>query len=310
MQNRIAKARKRAVYAFGCLILVGSLIALSVMVMKKADGAHLPRLTFLTLAMGGAGLALIGMAVIGRQEMPLDGRSLEYGLVSGVLLAAPQALGFLAVSRVGAGFVSLSFAFPILITWLLAVLLRMERLRPARLLGVVLGLSAGLLLASGQAGAPNVGLGWSLVVLAMPLLLAIGNIYRSARWPERGGPIYLAALMMLGAALSLAPVAMVAEAGRFSELFAGGVPHTLLLAETAIFSVLYLFFFILQKIAGPVYLSQIGIVAALVGTIIAVFALNESPPPNLLLAAILVVGGSLLFHWGGSIATTAQVEDE
>lgn len=296
------KAGKASAYAFGCLILVGSFIALSMMVAKLADTAGLPHLSFLAVAMAGAGLILLAIARLVGQTMSWDLRIAEYGLVSGVLLAIPQALGFLAVGQVGAGFVSLSFAFPVLITWLLAVMVRLERPNLLRFLGVSLGLTAGILLASGQALSGSAKVIWSLVVLAIPVFLAVGNIYRSLRWPSRGGPVFLAALMLLGAALALAPVAALLEAARLAELFATAEAIWLLLAEIAVFAVLYLFFFILQQLAGPVYLSQIGIVAGVVGTLIAVFALGESPPPNLLLAAALMLVGSLLFHHGAGRA--------
>lgn len=292
------KAGKASLYAFACLILVGSFIALSMTVAKLADESGLPHLSFLAVAMAGAGLVLLGISRLTGQLMSWDARIAEYGLVSGVLLAIPQAMGFLAVGQVGAGFVSLSFAFPILITWLLAVMVRLERPNLLRFLGVSLGLAAGVLLASGQARSGSAGLLWSLVILAIPVFLAVGNIYRSLRWPARGGPIFLAALMLLGAALALAPIAWLVEAGRQSELVASEPAVWLLLAEVVIFSVLYLFFFILQKLAGPVYLSQIGIVAAVAGTVIAVYALGEATPPNLVLAAVLMLAGSLLFHHG------------
>lgn len=292
------KAGKASMYAFACLIVVGTFIALSMTVAKLADAAGLPHLSFLTVAMAGAGMVLLGISRLGGQSMSWNARIVEYGLVSGLLLAIPQALAFAAVGQVGAGFVSLSFAFPVLITWLLAVMLRLERPNLLRFLGVSLALVAGVLLATGQARSGSAGLVWSLVILAIPVFLAVGNIYRSLRWPPEGGPVFLAALMLLGAALALVPLLFFAEAGRVHELIASAEAVWLLVAEIAIFAVLYLFFFILQKLAGPVYLSQIGIVASVVGTLIAVFALHEAPPPNLFLAAVLMLAGSLLFHHG------------
>src|SRR5690554_1733235 len=101
------KVSRVSVYAFGCLILVGTFIALSMTVAKLADAADLPHLSFLALAMAGAGLVLVGISALSRQAMPGNKRILEYAAVSGVLLAIPQAMGFLAVGEVGAGFVSL-----------------------------------------------------------------------------------------------------------------------------------------------------------------------------------------------------------
>lgn len=286
-------------YTLACLLLVGSLLALALAVAKLADGAGAPRLSFLMVAVTGAGVLLLVLAVVQRQPMRVDRHIVEYALVSGVLFALPNALGFLAVRHVGASFVSLSFAFPILVTWVLAVGLGMERINILRLLGVLLGLSGGALLAWAKSGDMQGAQAWVMLVLTIPVVMALGNIYRTLRWPDAVGPIYLAALMLLGGALSLVPFVWVFEGEQASQLLGPEVIR-LLLAETIIFTVLYVFYFVLQKIAGPVYLSQIGVVAALVGTLIAITLLGESVPPYLGLAGALVGLGALLFHRGAS----------
>lgn len=284
--------------ALGCLLLVGTLLALSLSVAKFADAQALPRLTFLMVAMASASGCLLLLALPKRARWRLDRRVIEYAAVAGALLALPNALGFLAVRHVGAGFISLSFAFPILVTWLLAVLLRLEPLRRDRLSGVLLGLAGGVVLALSKASGGEGHLGWSLLVLLMPVALALGNIYRTLRWPEGVPAVFLSALVLTGAGLSLLPIALVMEPGRIPELFDSSAALGLLGLEVGVFTVLYLFFFILQKLAGPVYLSQIGTVAATVGTAIAVLALGEPAPPNLAIAAGLVVAGTLIFQRG------------
>ncbi|MCH4564148.1 DMT family transporter [Halomonas sp. EGI 63088] len=294
---------RAGIYALGCLLLVGTFLALSLVVAKLADGAGAPRLTFLMTAMAGAGIVLGTIGTLQRRSMALNRRTLEYAAVAGALFAVPNALAFLAVRHVGAGFISLSFAFPILVTWLLAVWLSLERLRALRLLGVLLGLAGGLVLAAAKAGGADGTPGWALLVLAMPLVIALGNIYRTLRWPEGSSPIFLAALMMLGGAMTLVPFVLLLEPDQLPALFTTGAVLRLLAVEVTVFSVLYLFYFVLQKLAGPVYLSQIGTVAALVGTLIAVLALGEAPPPNLGLAALLVALGTVLFHRGARAAS-------
>lgn len=299
-------ADRTALYALGCLLLVGTLIALSLIIAKLADRAEAPRLSFLMTAIAGAGLVLTGVTALQRQPMPLTGRTLEYAAISGALFVLPNALAFLAVRHVGAGFISLSYAFPILITWLLAVLLRLERLRALRLLGVLLGLAGGLLLAAAKAQGTDGARGWAALVLAIPVVLAVGNIYRTLRWPSGASPVFLAALMLFGGALTLLPFALVTEPGQLPALLASATVIRLLLLEIAVFAVLYVFFFVLQKLAGPVYLSQIGTVAALVGTLIAVGLMGEAPPPNLALAGVLVALGLILFHRGARAASPAS----
>ncbi|WP_151705534.1 DMT family transporter [Nitrincola alkalilacustris] len=282
--------------AFACLLIVGSFLALSLVVAKLADAAGAPRLSFLMVALLVTGLLLMGLAIWQRNLVPLNLRVLEYALVTGAFLALPNALGFLAVRHVGAGFLSMSYAFPILLTWLMAVVLGMEAARGLRLLGVLLGLAGGVILASGKVMDLNGATGWVILVLAMPLALAAGNIFRTLRWPTGASPIYLAALMMFGAVLSLLPFVLYFEPGQLPQLILDLTIVKLLLLEILVFSVLYFFYFVLQKLAGPVYLSQIGIVAAVVGALIAILMLGEAAPSNLALAGSLVLAGTVIFQ--------------
>ncbi|SIS60817.1 DMT family transporter [Neptunomonas antarctica] len=298
-QQIVSKQNSRAsLYAFACLLLVGAFLALSLVVGKLASTAGAPLLTFLMISMLGASVMLCIISAIKRHPMALNRRMIEYGIVSGVLFALPNALGFLAIRHVGAGFISLSYAFPILITWLLAVVLRMERLRVLRFSGVMLALSGGIILAASKSADASEAQGWIILVLSLPVVIACGNIYRTLRWPVGASPVFLAALMMLGGAITLLPFVLVLEAGQVQALFESTETIQLLALEIAIFTVLYLFYFLLQQLAGPVYFSQIGTVAALSGTLLSVFVLGEMAPPNLGLAGVLVAIGIVLFQRG------------
>ena len=64
-----------------------------------------------------------------------------------------------------------------------------------------------------------------------------------------------------------------------------------------LFAAVYALFFILQKLAGTVFLSQIGSVAAITGAAIAIGLLGEQGSLSMLLAALCIVGGVLLVAW-------------
>ncbi len=121
----------------------------------------------------------------------------------------------------------------------------------------------------------------------------MGNIYRTRRWPADAAPLSLAPGMLLaGTAL----VGLFAAIFGFSigapELAApAAVP---LAAQIASTTSTYALYFTLQKIAGPVYLSQIGSVGGVVGVGIAVLVLGEAAPPALLLATVMIVAGVVL----------------
>ncbi|MCT8160947.1 DMT family transporter [Pseudoruegeria sp. SHC-113] len=278
------------------LLSVGALLALSIVVAAQAVASGGQALPFLTAASALSAGILLGVVWLRALPARVDARVLEYGLVAGGLFALPNALGFLAVRHVGVGFYALSFAFPILATYAIALLLTMERFSPQRFMAVLLGVAGAALLAAGKLAPDPTGGSrealWVAITLALPLVIALGNIYRTRRWPEGRAPIFLAAAMLAGAAFWVGLFLLLAPAARAPS----AMPLAWLAAETAIFSVLYVLYFLLQRMAGPVYLSQIGSVAAVMGAGIAILILGEAPPANLAVAATLIAAGVFLFQ--------------
>ena len=159
----------RRLASLACLLLVGSLLGLSLVVAKIAVVEGAAPLAFLSVSMIAAGtVLLVGEWWNGRVPR-IDRRIAEYGLTTGVLFAAPNAVGFLAVEHVGAGFLSLTFAFPILFTYLLSLGLRLERLQAAKALGVASGLAGGLILALSKVNLGTSPTFWVVLAMSSPV---------------------------------------------------------------------------------------------------------------------------------------------
>ena len=164
----------------------------------------------------------------------------------------------------------------------------MSASRWCRAIAVLLGLSGGIVLASSKASLGDAPLGWILFTLSGPFIIAVGNLYRTMRWPQGVSPLYLASLMLLFAGLYALPTTLALE-GSLDWAHVAVLP--ILLVQTLCFGLLYLLFFVLQKVAGPIYLSLIGSVAAVVGSLIARLWFGEILPANLALAALLIGAG-------------------
>ena len=97
----------------------------------------------------------------------------------------------------------------------------------------------------------------------IPVSLAIGNIYQTVDWPEDTGPIALAA----GSHLAAARHAVRGVGGdRRRRTHAAARRHAVAGAGAGGGGLgMFVFFFRLQAVGAPVYLSQIGYVAAAVG---------------------------------------------
>ena len=234
-------------------------------------------------------LCLLALA---RGEAPsLRGPYLRYYLVSGLVsISLPNALLFSAIPHVSAGFASLCLAFPPLLTYVLALALSMGGLQ--RLLGILIGLAGSLILALGKLGSGDSPLLWVLATLVMPVFLAIGNVYRSRHWPEGARPLQLAPGMLLAGALLLLPLGLFGVELRPAWEQAAGAWW--LAAEVALFAGMYALYFVLQKVAGAVYLSQIGSVTAITGAAVAIFLLGEQGSASMLLAALCTTVGVAL----------------
>jgi drug/metabolite transporter (DMT)-like permease len=276
------------------LLLVGSLLGVSLVIAKLAADP----LTLLVLSILGAGTILLAGEHMKRRSTPWNARVLECGLVAGGLFALPNAIGFLAVKHVGAGFISLTFAFPILLTYVLALLLKMDHFNGKKAAGVVLGLSGGAVLALSKVISADSPLFWIVLSTLSPIVISLGNIYRTKRWPSGASPTYLAAVMLLSGGLLLAPFSIVWGHGGLTDLIASTPQLFFLVGQIAVFSVMYSLYFVLQHLAGPVYLSQIGSIAAVVGSAVAIHFLEEASPEHLGAAAVLIAAGTVLFQWG------------
>lgn len=277
------------------LLTVGALLGLTATLVKIAVAAGWPPIAFLFWSSAGAGAVLLVVAVKSGNRPRLGRREVAYYLGSGLLSAAlPNALSFAAIPHVGAGFVALCLAFPPLLTYCLALGLGLERLHAARALGVMFGLGGALLLASAKAAADGRELAWLAIALSAPLVIAGGNIYRTLNWPTGASPLSLAPGMLLAASLYLLPFLTLARIPLVPALTGDG--SWLLVIQIVIFSATYSLYFTLQKLAGPVYLSQIGSVGAAVGAAFAVLVLGETAGPALGLAMIAILGGAFLVN--------------
>jgi drug/metabolite transporter (DMT)-like permease len=282
------------------LISVGCLIGLTTNVMKLAHDAGIPLLNFLFWGILIAGGLLMIIAILRRQAPRLGARHIEYYLFAGLVsLALPNALSYTAVPHVGVSFVALSMAFPPLATYLLALTFGMECYRHQRALGVGCALLGALTLAWSKSHSDPGSLVWVMAALSAPILLAIGNIYRTRRWPPGATSLSLAPGMLLGASLILlfcmAATGTPVGLGVYQRM-GQGIGPWLLLGQVLLFSITYLLFFMLQRVAGPVYLSQIGSVAGICGSVIAIVFFDETPATGLAVAAIFILVGIFLVN--------------
>jgi drug/metabolite transporter (DMT)-like permease len=252
--------------AFGLLIVAGGLLGLALPFGKMATQAGVPGMLWAFVVSCGAG---------GVRRIPLTAHRLRYFIIAAAIsYAAPNFLLFTAIPHLGAGYTGIMYTISPVITLMLSLLLGVRRPNRLGVVGIVVGFIGALIvtLTPGEAGKPADIL-WVVIGLMIPVSLAAGNIYRTYDWPEGAGPIELAAGSHLAAALLLLlGLATTSNADAFTLL--SGIPF-LVLAQVISATTMFAFFFRLQAVGGPVYLSQVGYVAAAIALFCGVFFLGE-----------------------------------
>ena len=295
---------------FVCMLAGGALTGISTNVAKYAIDVGLTPLGFLFWSITGAAVILLMVALIRKELPPLNARSLEYYFVAALVsVAAANLLLFSAIPHVGAGFVALILSLPPLLTYLGALILRIEQFYIVRALGVIAALIGAGALAIHKFSAPDSSVFWILIALCGPVLLAIGNIYRTLRWPDNASSGALAPGMLIAAALLLGLFSMMSDFSIAVPLdLENWLPLSMIATQACVFAGQFLLLFLLQKTGGPVLLSLLGAVGAIVGVPIAIFLQGESPPEGLFLGATLIAIGVALVTWGG--VKIAKVKEE
>jgi drug/metabolite transporter (DMT)-like permease len=250
------------------------------------------------ISAGAGSVLLAALLAGGGRIVPTAGKLRYFAIAAAISYAIPNLLMFSAIPHLGAGYTGIMFTLSPVVTLGLSLLLRVRKPSALGIAGIVVGFAGAVLVAvtRGEAGRPA-ELFWVGIGLLLPVSLAIGNIYRTLDWPEGAGTLELASGSHLAAAaLLIAGIALSGGAGSFSLL--PSMP-LLVVAQVASASLMFVFFFQLQRVGGPVYLSQIGYVGAAVGLVAGTLLLGERYGP-------LTWTGALVIAAGVAMTTKAQ----
>ena len=277
--------------AIGLLIVTGGLLGLTLPFGKIATSAEVPAVVWaFVISLGAGGVLLVALLLRG-ERIRLNAHKLRYFFVTAAIsYALPNLLMFSVMPHVGAGYTGIMFTLSPVITLVLSIILGVRRPNLLGVAGIAIGFAGAVMVAAtrGEAGEPA-ALIWVAIALLIPLCLASGNIYRTIDWPEGTGPIELAVGSHLAAAamllVGIAALDGVASLGQLAEL------PLVTLAQVASASAMFAFFFRLQAVGGPVYLSQIGYVAAAVGLISGTLFLGERYQALTWIGAAIIAAG-------------------
>jgi len=280
--------------AIGLLLVNGLLLGITLPFGKMATAAGVPPAIWAFVISFGAGAVLLSALLMNGGSLGLDRRKLRYFVVvAAVSYAIPNLLLFASIPHLGVGFTGIMFTMSPLFTLAFSLTLKLRRPSMLGLAGIGVGFVGALVVATTRGGTSQPADPiWVAAGLLIPVSLAVGNVYRTVDWPKGSGPIQLAAGSHLAAAVMLL-VAAASSAGGIPFAPLADVPW-LVVAQVIVSSAMFAVFFRLQAVGGPVYLSQIGYVAAAIGLISGMLFLGESYRLETWLGALLISVGLVM----------------
>jgi drug/metabolite transporter (DMT)-like permease len=279
------------ILALRLLLSTGVLLGLFAPLGKIARESGISAAAWAFAIAGGGALVLFVILAFRRQPVALDRPHLRYYLVNALLAyVIPNLVIYAAIPHLGAGMTTIYFTLSPIATLLFSMLLGTRRPGVLGIAGILLGCLGALVVvfSKGQVDRPA-DLTWALGAFVIPLSLAAGNVYRTIDWPAEAVPLVLATGSNAVAAFCLIGAAL---------LFDGALPFAMLslnpvlvAAQVALAALMFALFFRLQVAGGPVYLSQIGYVAAATSLLVGVSMLGERYGLVTWLGAAIIVAG-------------------
>ena len=285
--------------ALALLLVTGTMLGLNLPFGKLAtDGGVSPILWAFIISAGASGLLLVVLRAR-RGRLMLTLHNLRYFLITAaVSYAIPNLLMFSAMPYLGTGYMGIMFTLSPVVTLVFSILLGVRRPTGLGVAGIAIGFAGALIVAMTRGGSGgSAGLFWIVIGLLMPVSLAVGNVYRTLDWPSGTGPIELAVGSHVAAAIMLLAGSLAVDGGgAFAAL--ADMP-LLVVAQIVSAAAMYAFYFRLQDVGGPVYLSQISYVAAAIGLISGMLVFGER-------YALLTWLGAAIICAGVAMTTKAQ----
>jgi len=241
----------------GCLLLLIAIPAtIFFCLLRVASEAAVPYLGFVFWQCVGGSVLFALILGIRKINVPIDLPHLRYYLTAAVFgLAIPYLAMTFASAHIPVGVLSMVLAIEPALTYLLALLLLLERFRAVRFAGLLIGIAGLFLMLLPQASLPTRGMvPWVIVGLIVPVSWAVwSNLMAYRVPPQTGSMVVCFAMLLLGALILLLPVIALGELWWFDEVSSD------LWWLVPVFSVLnvciWLASFECIRIAGPVFYS-------------------------------------------------------
>ena len=280
---------------FFLLIVCGFLFSLKIMLAKASLSAGMQPFQLAIVINLGSGMALLPWLISSGEKIQFKTRYLSLYLALGIVsVAVPTILSYLVLEKVGPAYASTVYSLSPLLTMVFAALVGIELMFYRRVLGIFLGLAGMVALIQQQIVQIRAeDFVWIFVGLLIPASAAVGNVLRSAFWPQGASALAFSCGTLFVSTLLVALISPLFESIDTWRFFEPRIIlwTTVLIIISAMSSIMN---FRLQQIGGSVVFSQIGYWGTGFGVLLAAGLFGDKLSLLSLLGLVCIIYGGIL----------------
>ncbi|MCH8111749.1 MAG: DMT family transporter [Proteobacteria bacterium] len=246
-----------------------------------------------------AGVVLFTLSLITRNVPPTSFRHLRhYTIISALGVVLPVLVLTFVASKLPAGVVTLLITLTPAMTYVFALMFRLERFHWISMGGVGVGLAGVLLIALPDGSLPQPeDVVWVLLLLVVPFMFATNNIIVTIMHPPRTTSLMLATGLVLTAAAITFPIMLISE-GFYGFWQATRSGTWAVLWASSINVVTFLCFFEIIRRTSPVFFAQYNYVIVISGVLWSIALFDENLSAWIWAALAVMIAGMLLANEG------------
>ena len=282
---------------FAMLLFGAAIYSMTFSLNRIAITEGIPVFAFVFWQSLGAALVAFVAALATRQLPSLRRKDLRFYVLLGTFgTAVPVTLLAFAAPKVPAGAIALGLTLEPILTYVIAVLFRIDRVGLLRIAGILFGLAGILLVLLPSQSLPEPGMApWLLMAFGAPLCWAFCSVYIAILRPPESRPIPLTCGLSFAAAILMLPIMAVTDNWwTFDATMTDG--DWALIGTIVINAIFHVLLFVIIQMAGPVFFSTWGYFGTLMGLGWAALYFGEVPSPWIWAAIAILFFGLFLVN--------------
>ena len=226
----------------------------------------------------GAAIILLPVIVLRRKLPNLSLNNIKFYTFSGIFgLAFPYTMLAIVAPKIPPAVLSLVITLAPVITYVIAITIKLDRLSIVRVLGIAAGVGGVLCILLPEASLPEGSSWiWMIIALSVPLSFAIMAILAALIKPTSSGSMDSAFALLVVATIIMLPIMLVSDQLWFfsGSMSTGDWAIILYMFINAIF---YIILYEVVRLAGPVFFSSGNFIATLSGVFWSILIFQTMP---------------------------------